>query len=99
MSEVTLGDNGATLVKALAQSAEALQKSFDLGHLGMEKYNTTMKKAKKLTVGELERVTPLEMENTIHWIYRMCDKLDDPKEIMQHVRTAREMIHVWSDVI
>ena len=25
----------------------------------------------------------------------LCERLDDPKEVMQHVRTACEMLEVW----
>ena len=28
-------------------------------------------------------------------VYALCDELDDPKEIMRHVRTADEMMSVW----
>ena len=36
-----------------------------------------------------------EAEQVRDVIYEMCDRLDDPKEVMKHVRTAGEIIDIW----
>ena len=37
----------------------------------------------------------MDAEQAREMIFAMCDRLDDPKEVMQHVRTACEMLEVW----
>lgn len=61
----------------------------------IEEYRDMIKGARNRTkfIGGSFRYA--DAENAKDMIYALCDGLDDPKEIMCHVRTADEMLAVW----
>lgn len=90
-----LGEYGEDLAERLEQSAEAIRKSFEMEESIMTDFRDKMKMAKELNIGLPAEISYKEIEQAREMIYAMCDRLDDPKEIMCHVRTAQEMQEVW----
>ena len=87
-------DGAEELLERLEQTAERLQKTFGLDGDIMDEYRSKVESAK-----EVRRITsqlyPAEAKQVRDTIYEMCDRLDDPKEVMKHVRTAGEIIDIW----
>ena len=96
MVDTVLDDNGTNLMIALEQAAEAIQKNYGLDERIMGEYKDKVKASKNLKIGELEKVKTQDLENAQNIIYLVCDKLENPKEIMRYVRTANEMIYLWT---
>lgn len=48
-------------------------------------------------IEEADEVTlsAYEVEGAINLIFKMCETLTDPKEIMDHMRVARDLRYVW----
>lgn len=97
MTDAVEGEYGSDLAEALEKTAEAIQREFGLDNSVMEDYRAAAEKSKDMKFGEMEEVTPREAEYAQEMVYAMCDKIDDPKEIMRHVRAATEMMRVWSN--
>lgn len=90
----TLDEYGEDLAERLEQTAEAIQKTFELEPSLMDEFRHSMKAAKELDLGIPTELSYTEVEQAREMVYAMCDRLDDPKEIMRHVRTASEMQYV-----
>ncbi len=93
--EHTLDEYGLDLCERLEQAAEAIQKAFEMEESIMEDFRSALKTARDLELGIPENFSYADVEEAREMIFAMCDLLDDPKEIMQHVRTACEMLEVW----
>lgn len=69
-------------------------KTFGLDGDIMDEYRSKVESAK-----EVRRITsqlyPAEAKQVRDTIYEMCDRLDDPKEVMRHVKTASEILDIW----
>lgn len=91
----TLEEEGSDLVDSLECAAESICKVFGMDEKAMENYRAALESSKELTLNLAEPVTYQEAESAREMIYALCDRLDDPKKIMQHVRTATEMLYVW----
>lgn len=78
----------------LEQTAESIRKTFGLDGDIMDEYRSKVESAK-----EVRRITsqlyPAEAKQVRDTIYEMCDRLDDPKEVMRHVKTASEILDIW----
>ena len=61
----------------------------------MEDFRKALETAREQNSGEPEDFCYMDAEQAREMIFAMCDRLDDPKEVMQHVRTACEMLEVW----
>ncbi|MFR9310092.1 hypothetical protein [Hydrogeniiclostridium mannosilyticum] len=93
--EVMRADEETDLVDRLEKTAGAIAEHYDMEPELMEEYRNMIKGARKrakLIDGSF-RYT--DAENAKEMIYALCDDLDNPKEIMCHVRTADEMLTVW----
>lgn len=82
------------LLERLEQTAERLQKTFGLDGDIMDEYRSKVAAAKEVGIITSE-LYHSEAEQVRDVIYEMCDRLDDPKEVMKHVRTAGEIIDIW----
>ena len=91
----TLDEYGAELCERLERTAEALQKTFEMEDSLMEDFRKALETAREQNSGEPEDFCYMDAEQAREMIFAMCDRLDDPKEVMQHVRTACEMLEVW----
>jgi len=91
----TLDEYGSELCERLERTAEALQKTFEMEDSLMEDFRKALETAREQNSGELEDFCYMDAEQAREMIFAMCDRLDDPKEVMQHVRTACEMLEVW----
>lgn len=82
------------LLERLEQTAESIRKTFGLDGDIMDEYRSKVESAK-----EVRRITsqlyPAEAKQVRDTIYEMCDRLDDPKEVMRHVKTASEILDIW----
>lgn len=90
-----LEEDGKALIEQLEQTAVALQRTYGLDNEVIEKYHNTMETVKEIDIVLPGTIRYAEAEQARETIYAMCDQLDDPKEIMRYVRTAREMLEVW----
>lgn len=91
----TLDEYGSELCERLERTAEALQKTFEMEDSLMEDFRKALETAREQNSGEPEDFCYMDAEQAREMIFAMCDRLDDPKEVMQHVRTACEMLEVW----
>ena len=91
----TLDEYGSELCARLERTAEALQKTFEMEDSLMEDFRKALETAREQNSGEPEDFCYMDAEQAREMIFAMCDRLDDPKEVMQHVRTACEMLEVW----
>ena len=83
------------MCERLERTAEALQKTFEMEDSLMEDFRKALETAREQNSGEPEDFCYMDAEQAREMIFAMCDRLDDPKEVMQHVRTACEMLEVW----
>ena len=91
----TLDEYGSELCERLERTAEALQKTFEMEDSLMEDFRKALETAREQNSGEPEDFCYMDAEQAREMIFAMCDRLDDAKEVMQHVRTACEMLEVW----
>ena len=82
------------VLKRLEQTAESIRKTFGLDGKIMNEYRSKVAAAKEVGIITSE-LYHSEAEQVRDVIYEMCDRLDDPKEVMKHVRTAGEIIDIW----
>lgn len=61
----------------------------------MEEYRQIVRLARKVGLAPTGSFNTEDVKNAKEIVYALCDKLDDPKEIMQYVRTVDEMMNVW----
>ena len=91
----TLDEDGSDLIERLEQTATSIQQHFELEGGALEQYRSMMDSMKQLGIKSECSMSYRELEEARDLVYALCDKLEDPKEIMRHVRTACEMIEVW----
>lgn len=92
----TLGnDVEYNLINCLTQTAEAIAAYYEMEPEVMEKFHSMINAARKKANPSEENVRFNDVEQAKEMIYTFCDNLTDPKEIMNYVRTADEMIAVW----
>lgn len=92
----TLGnDEDYDLVDRLTQTAEAIATHYEMEPELMEEFHSLINAARKKANLDEKHFRFNDVEQTKEMIYALCDNLTDPKEIMNHVRTADEMIAVW----
>lgn len=91
----TLDEDGSDLIDRLEQTAASIQQRFELEGDAPRQYRSMIDSMKQLGIQAECTMSYHELEEARDLVYALCDKLDDPKEIMRHVRTACEMIEVW----
>lgn len=91
----TLDEDGSDLIDRLEQTAASIQQRFGLEGDAPRQYRGMIDSMKQLGIQAECAMSYHELEEARDLVYALCDKLDDPKEIMRHVRTACEMIEVW----
>ena len=91
----TLDEDGSDLIDRLEQIAASIQQHFELEGGELEQYRSMMGSMKQLGIKSECSMSYRELEKARDVVYALCDKLEDPKEIMRYVRTACEMIEVW----
>ena len=91
----TLDEEGSDLIDRLEQTAASIQQHFEVEDGMLEQYRSMMGSMKRLDIKSECSMSYRELEEARDMVYALCDKLEDPKEIMRHVRTACEMIEVW----
>ena len=87
-------EDGRELMGRLEQAAAALRQHSGAGEEAEAEYRETLEKIRQGETPKL-RVSFHEAEQARDVLYELCDRLEDPKEIMGHVRTAGEMLDVW----
>lgn len=92
---LTIDDAGDNLVNELEYTAKSIHQAFGLDESVMSEYQQAINAAQKTASITSNPVRYQEAENTRDMIYELCDGLDDPKEIMRHIRTASELMYVW----
>lgn len=88
-------DEESDLVDRLEKTAEAIATHYDMEPELMEEYRDVIKGARNRAKLISDGFRYADAENAKDMVYALCDELDDPKEIMRHVRTADEMLAVW----
>ena len=91
----TLDEDGSDLIDRLEQTAASIQQHFELEDGMVEQYRSMMDSMKQLDIESKCSTSYRELEEARDMVYALCDKLEEPKEIMRYVRTACEMIEVW----
>ena len=61
----------------------------------MEELHAMLMAARRRNALNQKGISYIDAEHAKDMVYALCDELDDPKEIMRHVRTADEMMSVW----
>lgn len=91
----TLDEYGEMLVQQLEKTAEAIVSTFTPQENTMAEFQSKVEAAKELQLIPSKVPTKKEISSTVDMVYAMCDCLTDAKAVMQHVRTAQEVIFVW----
>lgn len=92
---LTIDDAGDNLVNELEYTAKSIHQAFGLDESVMSEYHQAINDAKSTVSIVSGPVRFQEAENTRDMIYELCDGLDDPKEIMRHVRTSSKLLNAW----
>ena len=87
-------DEENEFVTELEYTAESLVKHHNLDETVMADYQNKMQIARKEDVPRVN-VSISEVELARLVILKMCDCLDNPKEIMRHVRVAFDVMAMW----
>lgn len=90
-----LDEDGSDLIDRLEQTAVSIRQHFELEGDAPGQYRSMIDSMKQLDIQAECTMSYHELEEARELVYALCDKLDDSKEIMRHVRTACEMIEVW----
>lgn len=88
-------DGESDLVDRLGQTADAIAAQYEMEPELMENFHAIIDWSRKRISLDKEDICYNDAENTKEMIYTLCDSLNDPKDIMCHVRTADEMMAVW----
>lgn len=91
----TVDPCGEDALQRLEQTAESIRKTFGLDGKIMDEYRIKVAAAKEVGIITSE-LYHAEAEQVRDVIYVMCGRLDDPKEVMKHVRSAGEIIDIWN---
>lgn len=83
------------LVDRLGQTAEAIAEHYGMESEVMEGYHALITAAKIKAEFNDQGVCFADVDQAKEMIYALCDNLSEPKKIMEHVRTADEMLAVW----
>lgn len=83
------------LVNRLGQNADAIAEQYGLEPEVMEGYHALITATIKKAELEEQGITISDVEQAKEMIYALCDNLTEPKKIMEHVRTADEMLAMW----
>ena len=93
--EVMGTDEDSDLVGRLEQTAGAIAAHYEMEPELMEEFHAVITASRKRMALNEEGLRFMDAEQAKDMIYALCDNLDDPKEIMRHVRTADEIMAVW----
>ena len=91
----TVDPCGEDALQRLEQTAESIRKTFGLDGKIMDEYRIKVAAATEVGIITSE-LYHAEAEQVRDVIYEMCGRLDDPKEVMKHVRSAGEIIDIWN---
>lgn len=91
VSVVTLEER--SISDQFAYTAEALQRAYGLDDSIMEEFRAEVDEAEKAEAAD--NIDYQKAEDARDVIFAMCRKMTAPKEIMQHVQNATEMLYVW----
>lgn len=80
------------LTPELEAIALAVKNHYGLDDAAMDEYRAELSKA--IETEKAEDIPRKQVEDAVDVIYEMCDSLDNPKEIMHHIKNAREMMYV-----
>ena len=83
------------LTKRLDEIVVDLAKHYDLGDIAVDNYRQTIKDANGEFTEAASDTTYQDAEDARDMVLALCDKLDDPKQIMAYVRAAVEVTNVW----
>lgn len=81
-------------VSGLEYTAESLVKHHGIEENVISDYRDAMEKAWQEDMPKVS-VNGSEVETVRSAIFEMCDTLENPKEIMRHMRTAFDIIGMW----
>lgn len=88
-------DEEYDLVDRLGQTADAIATHYEMEPELMGNFHTIIDGTRKRISLDKEDMYYTDAEHAKEMIYALCDNLNDPKDIMSHVRTADEMMAVW----
>ena len=92
----TMEEDGHDLIDALDDVVESIIISYSLDDEMLVGYRAVVEGGREYAGNKEPIVTPTEAAMAQNMIFEFCDTLTDPKEIMDHVRAACEMVKVWN---
>ena len=79
--------------RQLKITAVAIAKEFALDDKIMKEYDEMIEKT--IETSWTDGIPYKDAEDARDIIYEMCDRLNDPREIMLHVKNASEVLYTW----
>lgn len=90
--EATRDEYGEDLAERLETTAKKIQTEFGIEETIMKEFHTAKEASKRWSLGMPIELSVREIKEAREMIFALCDRLESPKEIMCHVRTATEMV-------
>ena len=94
-----LGGDGGDLINGLDKIVESMTEVYEMEDSVLTKYRTTIESAKEMNLENKQNITLTDALNTRDMIFALCDNLTEPKQIMEYVRFACDLVNVWDDRI
>ena len=92
-------DEGSDLIDRLGQTANAIAKCYEMEPELMENFYAVIDGTRTGACLTKEVISFGSALNAKEMIYALCDNLENPKDIMAHVRTADEMMAIWEELL
>lgn len=90
-----LGEDGGELINGLDKIVESMIKVYEIEESVLIKYRATVESAEEMDLENKQSITITEAVNTRDMIFALCDNLTEPKQIMEYVRFACDLVNVW----
>ena len=91
----TLAEEGQDLIKRFDSVVECMVHTYELGETALKEYRGEIEAAKEMEAEIKQTVSSVEAETAQETIFKLCDNLKNPKQIMEYVHTACEIVNVW----
>lgn len=91
------GEERGDFIEQLDKIVESMVTIYGLETEVLTKYRTMVESAKEMNLAISKKVTLTDTRNLREMIFALCDNLSEPKQIMEYVRTACELVDVWDE--
>lgn len=92
----TMEEDGQDLIDKFDNVVECITVVYAMDENTLSKYRNAVKGVTEAQTANDKLITPSDAVRAQQVIFGLCDTLTDPKQIMEYVRTANELVDVWN---